>query len=110
MIKNKSIRKSHEIAINIFSSKVISLLKTNLVDILIYGSVARGEAKTYSDIDVIVVVKRNTFKNQMKLAALAFDIMLETGEYISVQTMKSKDLKRDTIFLHNVRKEAIHAL
>jgi len=34
----------------------------------------------------------------MKLAALAFDILMETGEYISVQTMKSKELERDTIF------------
>ena len=46
----------------------------------------------------------------MKLAQLAFDILLETGEYISVQTMKPTDLKRDTIFLHNVRREAIHAI
>ena len=110
MIKNKSINKSREIAITKFSSKVNNLLKNNLVDILIYGSVARGEAKIDSDIDVIVVVKRNAFKNQMKLAAIAFDVLLETGEYISVQTMKSKDLNRDTIFLHNVRREAIHAL
>jgi predicted nucleotidyltransferase len=110
MIKNKSVTKSNEIAIKKFTSKVNSLLKNNIVDILIYGSVARGEAKADSDIDVIVVVKRNAFKSQMKLAAIAFDILLETGEYISVQTMKSKDLKRDTIFLHNVRREAIHAL
>jgi hypothetical protein len=46
----------------------------------------------------------------MKLAALSFDILMETGEYISVQTLKSKDLKRDTIFLHNVRQDAIHAI
>ncbi len=110
MTKKKSINKSREIAINKFSSKVNELLKNNLIDILIYGSVARGEAKSDSDIDVIVVVKRNTFKNQMKLAAIAFDILLETGEYISVQTMKSKDLNKDTIFLHNVRSDAIHAI
>ena len=80
------------------------------MDILIYGSVARGNAKEESDIDVIVVVKRNAFKTQMKLAALAFDILMETGEYISVQTLKSKELGRDTIFLHNVRSEAVHAI
>ena len=110
MKKINSINKSHSKAINYFTKKVKNILKDNLVDILIYGSVSRGEAKTDSDIDIIVVVKNNTFKNQMKLAAMAFDILLETGEYISVQTMKSKDLKRDTIFLHNVRREAIHAI
>ena len=110
MKKNNSINKSHSKAIEDFTKKAKNLLKDNLVDILIYGSVSRGEAKTDSDIDIIVIVKKNVFKNQMKLAAMAFDILMETGEYISVQTMKSKDLKRDTIFLHNVRGDSIHAI
>lgn len=101
---------SHDQAIRRFTSDVKRLLKDNVIDILIYGSVARGEAKKESDIDVIVIVKRNAFKMQMRLAALSFDILLETGEYISVQTLKSKELKRDTIFLHNVKRDAIHAL
>lgn len=110
MRKNSYTSKSREITIKNFTKKAKELLKENLVDILIYGSVARGEAKFDSDIDVIVVVKRNEFKTQMKLATLAFDILMQTGEYISVQTMKSKELDRDTIFLHNVRREAIHAI
>jgi predicted nucleotidyltransferase len=101
---------SHTRSIQQFTTKAKQLLGNNLVDILIYGSVARNETHPDSDIDVIVIVKRNAFKNQMKLAQLAFDILLETGEYISVQTMKPKELKRDTIFLHNVRHEAIHAI
>lgn len=102
--------KSHTRSIQQFTTKAKQLLGNNLVDILIYGSVARNETHPDSDIDVIVIVKRNAHKNQMKLAQLAFDILLETREYISVQTMKPKDLKRDTIFLHNVRREAIHAI
>ena len=102
--------KSHTRSIQQFTTKAKQLLGNNLADILIYGSVARNETHPDSDIDVIVIVKRNAFKNQMKLAQLAFDILLETGEYISVQTMKPKDLNRDTIFLHNVRREAIHAI
>ena len=101
---------SHKNAIKKFSKNAKNILKGNLVDILVYGSVARGEANQDSDVDIIVVVKRNAFRTQMKLAALSFDILMETGEYISVQTLKSKDLKRDTIFLHNVRRDSIHAL
>lgn len=102
--------KSYNQAIEKFTSNAKKMLEDNLVDILIYGSFARGEAKEESDIDIIVVVKRNAFKTQMKLATLAFDILMETGEYISVQTLKSKEMERDTIFLRNVRGEAIHAL
>lgn len=102
--------KTHRLALEEFTTKAKNILKDNLVDILVYGSVARGDEKTESDIDIIVVVKHQVFKTQMRLAALAFDILLETGEYISVQTMKSADLKRDTIFMQNVRREAIHAL
>jgi len=110
MKKNNSINESHNKAIKEFVKKTKNLLKDNLVDVLIYGSIARGEANTDSDIDVIVIVKKNVFKTQMKLASLAFDVLMDKGEYISVQTMKSKDLKRDTIFLHNVRGEAVHVI
>lgn len=101
---------SHNLSIQQFVAKAKKLLGNNLVDIIIYGSVARNKTHPDSDIDMIVIVKRKTFKNQMKLAQLAFDILLETGEYISVQTMKPKEFERDTIFLHNVRREAIHVI
>ena len=97
-------KKSHKKAIKLFSKKAKELLKTNLEDILIYGSISRREYTDDSDIDIIVIVKKNTFKSQMTLSAIAFDILLETGEYISVQTFKKKDLQKDTIFMNNVRK------
>lgn len=104
------IKKSHNVAIESFVKKAKDMLSNDLIDILIYGSVARGKAHPDSDIDVIVIVRKNTFRNQMKLASLAFDILMDTGEYISVQTMKKKDLQRDTIFMWNVQREVVHAL
>jgi len=110
MKKNLRIKKPYNKTIKYFIKQAEELLSDDLVDILIYGSVARGEANSKSDIDVIVVVRKNAFRNQMKLASLAFDILMDTGEYISVQTMKSPDLRRDTIFMRNVRREAIHVI
>lgn len=109
-LKRTLLRPGHQKAISLFTEKAKAMLKENLVDILVYGSVARGEATRSSDIDVIVIVEKETFSTQMRLAALAFDILMDTGQYISIQTMKSDDLKRDTMFLHNVRREAVHAM
>lgn len=102
LARNRAIRK--------FVKKAKELLSDELIDVLIYGSVVRGEAKPESDIDVIVIVKREVFKSQMKLASLAFDVLMDTGEYISVQAVKPEDLNRDTIFMRNVREEAIHVV
>jgi len=103
-MKNKESRSK---AIEKFVKKAKELLPEDLIDILIYGSVVRGEAKSESDIDVIVIVRREEFKSQMKLASLAFDVLMDTGEYISVQAVMPEDFKRDTIFMRNVREEAI---
>ena len=103
-MKNKESRSK---AIEKFVKKAKELLPEDIIDILIYGSVVRGEAKSESDIDVIVIVRREEFKSQMKLASLAFDVLMDTGEYISVQAVMPEDFKRDTIFMRNVREEAI---
>jgi predicted nucleotidyltransferase len=103
-MKNKESRSK---AIEKFVKNAKELLSDDLIDILIYGSVVRGEAKSESDIDVIVIVRREEFKSQMKLASLAFDVLMDTGEYISVQAVMPEDFNRDTIFMRNVREEAI---
>lgn len=101
---------SQKNAIEAFKRKAVSMFQQNIVDIIIYGSVAREESHADSDIDVVVIVKHKAFVHQMKLAAIAFDILLETGEYISVQTVKEEDFNWDTLFLHNVREDGIHVL
>ena len=110
MNKKNLIKKPYNTAIQAFVKKAKDILSDDLIDILVYGSVVREDTHSGSDIDVIVIVKKNAFRNQMKLASLAFDILMDTGEYISVQAMKKKDLQRDTMFLWNVRREAVHAI
>lgn len=110
MGESKTFTAFHRQAVERFVSEAKKLLSEDLVDILVYGSVARGTAGPESDIDIIVIVKHNPVEAQMALSSLAFDIMLQTGEYISPQVMEPEDLHRDTIFLHNVKEEAVRVL
>lgn len=110
MGESKTFTASYRQAVETFVSEAKKLLSEDLVDILVYGSVARGTAGPESDIDIIIIVKNNPVGAQKALSSLAFDIMLETGEYISPQVMRPEDLQRDTIFLHNIKEEAVHVL
>ncbi len=49
--------------------------------IILFGSTARGEAKEESDIDVLIVADK---LSQREISKIAFQILLEYGEVISV--------------------------
>ncbi|RMH10307.1 MAG: nucleotidyltransferase domain-containing protein [Armatimonadetes bacterium] len=78
--------------------------------ILLYGSHARGEASTESDIDLLVLIHDtlNPSTVRASLSELIFDILLEQGELISVIVLPKRYYEANaSVFLHNVRKEAI---
>jgi predicted nucleotidyltransferase len=80
-----------------FSKRIRKEYGEKIRDIILYGSAARGEARKDSDLDIAVVFEGNLFEAWKKLSAIAFDVMLDTGRYISVQILSPDDLKR----LHN---------
>ena len=53
--------------------------------IILYGSVARGEATNASDIDILILLDREniTYQERTEITDHLYDIELETGEIIS---------------------------
>ncbi len=91
-----------------FSKRVREEYGENVKDIILYGSAARGEAREDSDLDVAVIFEGDVLEAWRKFAEIAFDIMLETGHYISVQVLSTKDLKRQyNPYIRNVVNEGI---
>lgn len=80
------------------------------LQIVLFGSEARGDARADSDIDLLLLVDKEpvTLADKMALTAPLYDIELETGIQINpiVESLR-KWGKRFTPFYENVIKEGI---
>ncbi len=79
--------------------------------IILFGSLARGEATEESDIDILVITSGNRFEMQKNLSGIAVDILLKTGEYISAKAVSTEEYsfmkKIKTGFYQNIAKEGV---
>lgn len=66
-----------------------------VVDIILYGSFARNTFTEDSDIDIAVILKGkvNRIKEISRINDFLYDLMLETGELISVYPVPEEEYK-----------------
>lgn len=71
-------------ALDDFARRVREVFAGRAVDVILYGSYARGDERVGSDIDVLVVLRDPVVYEEeiRRLASLAFDINLEYGVFL----------------------------
>jgi predicted nucleotidyltransferase len=87
---------------------------TRLVDILVFGSRARGDARSDSDVDLAVILEDGNWKfwdETMFLSDLGYDAVLDPGLWIqawpvSRSVWEEKDLRKLPFFVIGARPEA----
>ncbi len=100
---------SHEQAFEEFSVRLTEECGNDIHEIILYGSVARGEERAFSDVDVLLVVEDEPSRERVRDASktIVFDVMIEYDILIS-KNIKTKDEfenQKSSSYLTTVKRE-----
>lgn len=103
---------NYQEAIKLFKKKLKEIYGERLVDIILYGSLARNEQEKESDIDLLVLLKN--YKNYWDEVHRIGDIEFEINSYFDFKVLISavpalaKDFKsKKTPLFLNIKREGI---
>lgn len=107
----KKLKFVKKLALEEFHKKVINLFSNEIKEIKIFGSVARGEDSSDSDIDVFILVNEKDDELLERVIEISSDICIKYGVLISPKIFSAKhwnDLKRlNTLLYKNIEKEGM---
>jgi len=97
----------YEITLNELKSSLLKELGDKVKSIVVYGSVARGEADEESDLDVFIVLEDNSIYRRVSDIAYKIDLKNRTATSIFWATPEElmKYLKNGSPFIENVARE-----
>lgn len=96
-----------------FSQQLKDIMGSKLIKVIVYGSYARGDYNSSSDVDVMILVKMsdNEIKKiENQVYDLAFDIEMDTGVDISpiIKNEEQYEYWLDTLpFYKNIHEERV---
>lgn len=92
------------------TSGLVDIFQNSMVNIILYGSVARGTQTEESDVDIAVLVKAYTKEMHGRMIDLVVDLELKYNKVLSVLLIdydKYKEWEDVMPFYKNVKKEGI---
>jgi uncharacterized protein len=111
MIKRVKLKSKDAVALEEFLRRLRAVLGKNLLEAKLFGSKATGRDQPDSDIDVLVVVKKNGVEVEDRILDIAFDVNLNHEVYISprviARSIISDPVWSITPFLRAVAKDGI---
>jgi len=98
-------------ALTEFKAALEQSLGSQLIELKLFGSKARGDDRPNSDIDVLVIVATDDWRIRDKVYDVATDILLQRDVCISPKVISKKKFeqlcKERTSFMSNVSRDAI---
>lgn len=101
----------HRAVIQEFQRRIEQRHPDELVRLVVFGSQARGEATSDSDIDVLVVIHSQDWKLGDAIRILGYELEIEHGLVLSIQVMSQlqygERMALGSTFLKNIEREGL---
>ncbi len=110
-ISNIKLQPKEQKAIKSFSSNIKKLLGNQLISIQLFGSKARGDFNGGSDIDIFILIRKQTLSSIKKIAKVTsdtwwkYDILLSPVMY-DIEEYR-KNLGMHSFFFESIQNEGI---
>ena len=105
------IQTRYQKAVDEFLRRVLENYRNKIEGIILFGSVARGEARGDSDIDFLVVVKEQNLADMKEIYGIAFGVSMEHSVEVSPKVYGASEiLKRLELgapFINEVLNEGV---
>ena len=106
-----NLQKRYRKPIEEFVRRALEGYRDRIEDIILFGSVARGEGKEDSDVDILVIWKGDKLEGWDVLEDIAMDILLEYGQLISIKIIHPQEyfgmINTGSSFIQNIKKEGV---
>jgi len=98
-------------AVERFAATLRERWGSEIIEIHLFGSKARGDAGPESDVDLLVVTQRNDWKLKDEIGRVATKILLTEGIYLSIKVLGEALYQRlvslEAPFVRNVLREGV---